>query len=425
MKDIILVTIDCWRDDALGSMPKLSDSIVDRESSSLVCASAATHGAFAAILSSQYYPEAYTDSGEVREDITPLPEVLSDEGFATGGFVASNPYVGRWSEYFDEWWNDGMNSAELGENEEVKVEDRTMIDEVRSLVELTPPVSAEEILSRADEWWERQSSPRFLWVHLMEPHEPFLPGFDRGREAGLLKSYASLIINAKFKDLDEESFRDDVPTWAREQLRELYYRSNEQLDSVLGPWIEEREDEATIVVTGDHGEEFDHGVLRHARLYDEVVRVPIVTTESLGELSEGGLGRQIDLGPTLLAELDVSTPDGWEGEVFSESMPPQLIINSAPQLGRDWVGIRSEEWKIIRPYDWERGKMESEAYNLASDPAEVDPLDESEAPDSLSEALDEFVDRPDVGAHLEENGDLETGLNSDVEGRLKELGYVE
>lgn len=108
-------------------------------------------------------------------------------------------------------------------------------------------------------------------------------------------------------------------------------------------------------MTGDHGNEFDHGMLGHARLYDETIRVPFLINQPLGTLGEGEYIRQHDIGPTILDWLDIGCPDQWEGEPAKPEMGSQLMMNSAPQIEQSWIGIRSETWKLIYPYDWEQG----------------------------------------------------------------------
>lgn len=411
MEDIILVTVDCWRNDAPDVMPQFEAMTESWNAGSVVCAAAATNGVFPAIFASQFYPDLYQRDGTIPDDAESIATVLSEQGYSTGGFVASNPFVGKWSEHFDEWWNDGMSAS--GTEDEWNY---TLFDNLKHLASLSPRTPAEDVLSRADDWWEQTASPRFLWVHLMEPHGPYFPGFDLGREVGLFRSYVSVTGSSKLGQ--------DRPAWMDEQLKRLHYQCNKRLDRVLTPWLKSHED-ATIVLTGDHGEEFDHGVLKHARLYDETVRVPLASNELFGSLGDKQLVRQLDLAPSLLAELGIGVPSSWEGTESTGEMQPQEMINSSPELERDWVGIRSESWKIIRPYDWDDGPQQSEAYHVESDPDEQESKPESAAPKELRDQLDEFVKRPVIAQELSSTDELQTGFNSEVEGRLKELGYIE
>jgi len=413
VNDIILVTVDSWRYDAPNAMPRFSEMTDEWNSGYLICVASATNGAFPAILSSQFYPELYQNNGSVPEDTASLPTLLSDRGYSTGGFVASNPSLGKWSEHFDAWWNDGMSATGFDSN--LAKRDLTVPGKLARLLALRPRIPAEDVLSRADEWWTRTDSPRFLWVHLMEPHEPYVPGFNLGREVGLFRSYASTVGHAKL--------RQNVPAWMKQHLKRLHYQTYVRLDRVLTPWLKAHDD-ATIVLTGDHGEEFDHGLIKHARLYDETVRVPLVSNDLFNSLSEEELVRQLDLAPSIVSELDISVPDTWEGTPSTDTPQPQEMINSSPEFERSWVGVRSKSWKIMFTYDWSDGFRGSETYNIEADPEESDPKSVLAAPSSLRERLSEFIDRPAISKKISSESELKTGINSEVEGRLKRLGYM-
>ena len=188
------------------------------------------------------------------------------------------------------------------------------------------------------------------------------------------------------------NYRGNLPDWVQEQLRELYWNSLRKLDTTLARWIAARESEATILMTGDHGEEFDHGLLTHSRLYDETIKIPFLVSRPLGTLMEGNITRQLDIAPTIADALDISQPKEWEGIPARNPMPPQPMIGSLSQHDRFWLGIRSERWKGIKRFKRGEGFEETEVYDLNDDPDEVNPLHESEFPKKLAEALDSFIE---------------------------------
>jgi arylsulfatase A-like enzyme len=256
----------------------------------------------------------------------------------------------------------------------------------------------------------------------MEPHSPYLPGLQRGVRAGLLKSYASLLADAKHPD--RMNYRDNVPEWIQRHLRTLYEETVRKLDSTLSDWVAAHEDDATILMTGDHGEEFDHGLLTHSRLYDETVKVPLLTNRKIGSLTVGSSTRQIDLSPTLIDTLDLSQPSEWEGTPAEDTMPPQPMIGSLSRHDRFWLGVRSERWKYIKNYQREIGVTETEAYDVLDDPNETESLAESELPNELPELLNSFMQRPSIQDEISQNRGFVGDVDSTVEARLKELGYT-
>jgi|GEM_PF-269174 len=141
--------------------------------------------------------------------------------------------------------------------------------------------------------------PLFLWVHLFEPHEPYI----------------------KHPDHD---FGGDLPS-------DLYDSEVAAADGVVGAIVaavHKRNDNAVFIVSADHGEEFgDHGGRYHGTTaYEEQVRVPLVIA---GPKIAPGVRRApvqtIDLLPTVLAALDIPRPARVRGrdlgEVIAENKP--------------------------------------------------------------------------------------------------------
>lgn len=314
-------------------------------------------------------------------------------------------FLGKWSHEFDAFWNDGMTAEGVDSNRQ----EYTVLDKIQSLLRLQPRVSAGEVLSRAAEWWEDTTGPRFCWVHLMEPHGPYYPGLRRGVSNGLLRSYLSIVGYSRR--------REDVPEWMRRHLRRLHFLCVERLDTVLAPWLSSFDD-PMIVITGDHGEEFDHGAYGHSRLYDETVRVPVYATEEQ-VVDDGESIRQLDLPARLCRALDVPRPDRWTGDADIDE-PAQCMLSQAGGRERIYAGVRTTSEKLIHTYDWEGSLLETEAYDLDADPEEQDPV--ANVSDRLQTRLKEFRSREDVEEVL--GTGKRTGLDDEIEDRLADLGYV-
>jgi arylsulfatase A-like enzyme len=127
-----------------------------------------------------------------------------------------------------------------------------------------------------------KDKPLFLWVHLFEPHEPYVlhPEHSFGGE-GSIEAYDSEIATAD----DEIGMIVDA--------------------------VEKRRPGAIVIVSADHGEEFgDHGGRYHGTtVYEEQVRVPlIVVAPGVPKSVVSTPVQTIDLLPTTLAALDVPQP---------------------------------------------------------------------------------------------------------------------
>ena len=127
-----------------------------------------------------------------------------------------------------------------------------------------------------------KDKPLFLWVHLFEPHEPYVlhPEHSFGGE-GSIEAYDSEIATA-----------------------------DDEVGKIVDA-VEKRRPGAIVVVSADHGEEFgDHGGRYHGTtVYEEQVRVPLVVVAPGVPPSVISMPVQtIDLLPTTLAALDVPQP---------------------------------------------------------------------------------------------------------------------
>lgn len=393
-QDIILVTIDCWRYDAVQRMRNLL-SLTDRYvRTEAICQSAATNGVFPAILSSMYYPYAYKGciyptlkcSGRLRSDIHPLPQVLSENGYSTGAVIASNPWLNKWANYFDYFWNDGLS----GVSTDVVRFGSPLLREIKRVyrfILLRNWVTASELARRAKDWYVKQKQPRFLWMHLMEPHLPFFPGLKKGLAEGFLKSHR---VNVQFARNPGNCSKEVLHT-----IQNLYWKSIEKLDEQISEIFEFFDEDATVLIMADHGEEFFHGVYGHARLYDECVRVPLLIKWTLPnslELPKKAL-RQIDLPPTVLQGLKLPIPNNWQGRVIQEKpFLPSPMINHAPRLERTYIGIRTEGRKLIRTFDSTNGEeIGRELYNLEEDREEKNDIYNNVDAEDLAKYLEEFL----------------------------------
>lgn len=416
-EDIVLITIDCWRHDALPQMDRTSKLASQWNSGSCITASPHTPGAFPAIFASTYFPDLYVENRKIPSDTMSLPRILSDEGYATGGFIGSNTMLDAWSDHFDEFWNDGFRANGVDQSRR-KSSDSTASKLIEH-IKLSPKVTARDAFTRAEDWWNQQSSPRFLWVHLMEPHIPFLPGIKRGLRVGPLRTYLSLFLRSKHSD--NVNHNGEFPDWAIRHLKALHYECAKKIDSQIVNFINSVGTNNKIIITGDHGEEYDHGLLTHARLYDETIRVPFITNTDV--LPNSGYIRQQDIAPSILDSLDIQWPDQWEGKPAVSPMPIQKMIGSLNRYDKPfWLGVRSEQWKIIQRYSINAGFSDPEVYHLEDDPRELNNLKYSEASTELKKEIEEFREQSDIDNIIEGFvGDPEP----DMEDRLRHLGYIE
>lgn len=409
-QDIILVTIDALRYDSPPLMPNTKEYFGSEGQTEAITSGAATNWVFPGILSGSYYTNAYNDSGTLRDQLTTLPDVLGEQGYATGAFLGYNPYLYKWQNRFDEFWNGGIsNDTEDWYSNPLK----KWLNRGYRTVLLKKRVPGRDVIKRAQTWYHNQSKPRFLWVHLMEPHKPYYPGLKAGNEIGLLPVYRSII--------NLQRLGDNVSNRDVDIQRNLYRKCVSVADKLISDLLNSLEDDNTVMVLGDHGEEFDHGHLGHERLYDECVRVPLFFKNFSGLIQSGDV-RQIDIPATLLRDRSIDVPDSWDGQrVTPLEDNPALMLTPEPSAELFHAGIRTDSKKLIYTFDRDTGqKQRTEYYNLSNDPTEHHNLSQQTENRHLESSLSEFITTHEHALSM----NAETGVNSaTVEERLQNLGY--
>lgn len=217
---VVLVTVDCLRSDHVGFMgyerpttPFLdslaTESVVFRQA---IVAGAPTYYSIPGILTSRYPLALGRDVLGLGPDEPTLATVLEDFGYATGAFVAGNPYIARRFGYdrgFDVFRDFLEEDAALASGESVQRRNGgwasrlnrkfqkirpalgpagSVYDELYfrycqrvapvpdSLDALRRFPAADVVVDEALSWLDTVGdSPFFLWLHLMDPHAPYYP----------------------------------------------------------------------------------------------------------------------------------------------------------------------------------------------------------------------------------------------------------
>jgi arylsulfatase A-like enzyme len=248
-----------------------------------------------------------------------------------------------------------------------------------------------------DSAWSRDGDrPALLYLQYIDPHapydpaEPFRSRFARGdRDASVANE--KLLANRWFL-LD----RDEV-----DLLQSLYDAEVASVDAQLRLLFDELQkrgflDDAIVVVTADHGEEFwEHGNLSHGiALYEESVRVPLI----IAAPGQQG-GRRVDeavslldVAPTLLSLLGLPADVHFEGRSLAEKYWPRRTFASlwrrltTAATGEEGVLLELEPTSDTMDAREHRAALRrgaqklllrtngfSELYDLGADPGETAP----------------------------------------------------
>jgi arylsulfatase A-like enzyme len=269
-----------------------------------------TKASFGSIFSGMY-PEchtAVTKTASLPPDVETVAELLQAGGYYTQGF-ANNPNIAALFGYDQGFVNyvDLKKSLHFAASPSasnlalydvlIKVRE-TVKDHLKRPIVVTDyyqpaPVVKDEALGFLDRTERPADTPFFLFTHFMDPHDPFMEPDTR------VGGYGRKRLG---NDIDPELYLD--------KMRRAYIGEIEYLDKSLGELfvgLKERGlyDNALIVITADHGEEFhEHGGWWHGQtLYDEQTHIPYIVklpgNARAGEVNTH-LARNLDLAPTFL-----------------------------------------------------------------------------------------------------------------------------
>lgn len=293
--------------------------------------------------------------------------------------------------------------------------------------------------------------PLFLFLHYLDAHsdwavnsENLLPYYappELLQELGIdqkdprfcvgERCASDFLITASREGLELEEER-------LEMLRALYRKGVEYLDADLGALFAGLEargrwNDAWVVVTSDHGEEFrEHGDLLHHQPYAENLAVPLIVKlpgSKFGGSRRRGLAESVDLLPTLLEAAGLPRPEILQGESLL-----RLIENDRPvrphALGRNkhrrlLYAFRSQELSLV--HDFETGV--SELYDRVADPEERHDL-AAERPEDVAALLAQ-LERAIEGNKLmaevlaRDPSAGEEILTEEEKEKLRALGYLQ
>jgi len=462
--NVVLVTIDSLRQDALGGEDSASPVLDDLAAAGVTFENAKAQGnwtpfSFPSIHGSR---PVFDEGPDIGVASTPtLAEQLSDAGVSTGGFNAANGFLTDHWGYdrgFDEFEPFVDGSGFLARHPTIQGWVQLGTSPFRRAASVLgggdddrPVADASRMGELEDHATEflKANDGFFLWVHYMDTHTPYVPAPRHLREVsdthfGLFGMLWSHFRTGMGWDVDERTLGT---------LRTLYDGTVRQVDASVGRLLETLEtegvaDETAIVVAGDHGEEFlDHGHLSHyPKLYRELIDVPLFVTHPDGDA--GAVHEPVGLDvipPTVCDLLDVDPAEAWAGESVAPALDGEDIEGRGPIIsvavrgdsvttqpiprhredGELLVSARDARWTYIE----HTASGHRELYDRRSDPEErrdlcAEATDEAAPPpvlDRLSGAVSDHVDRLDSAPEDGQRG--QGGESDEITARLKALGY--
>jgi arylsulfatase A-like enzyme len=349
-----------------------------------------------------------TSAGFLPDLLLTWAELAHAAGISTVGFSA-NPLVGRAS-----------NLSQGFESFDVLAWDPSTED--------WHP--AADVNHRFLGWLGQHREWRFVaYLQYMEPHDPYDPpaAFRPPAPPGLRPALARGRIAKLAKAIDSRGAAG-LSAAEIDYVRQLYDGEIRTWDDALATLLRGLEsagvlDSTIVVVTADHGEEFqEHGRLRHgSQLYEESIRVPlIITGPGVPAGRRADMAQSIDLLPTIAGLLALTPPPGLPGRDLLATREGRdavaetgMGIDPAGGL-TDVIALRTPRWKLIRTP--EIGAVE--VYDLTRDPGERANHAAGPAASVLGEQLDRW-------AAAAPEAPRANGGDPTLRAKLRQLGYVE
>jgi arylsulfatase A-like enzyme/Tfp pilus assembly protein PilF len=398
--NVLLVTIDTLRADhvgAYGNRLGLTPTLDRLASEGLRFERAYAHvpltlPSHTTIMTGTYpITNGVRDNGSFRFDgkRPTLAGVLKAAGYHTGAFVGAFPVDARFglNAGFDVY-DDKYGSRPAGG--ELSVLERP----------------AEQVLASAYAWiaagapssgQPQASSPWFAWVHLYDPHDPYVP------PEPFKSRFASDLYSG------EIAYADSALGGALERLQKLGALTH-----------------TIVAVASDHGESLgEHGERTHGLFaYEATIRVPLLiwAPPRIRAAVVSSTARLVDVMPTLLDLVGLDPPQPMDGRSlrplaaangttedpgsYFEALNANLTRNWAPLTGLVRNGLKLIDLPV------------PELYDVAADPAEHQNV---------------YARRQDLAAPLERQLDALTShaatpaagpVDSETQQRLRSLGYV-
>lgn len=392
--NIVFIAVDTLRADylraynasALAATPHIdalaADSVLFEKA---FAQSSWTKASFGTIFSGMY-PEGHTATGKASalpDSVTTFAETLESGGYYTKGY-SNNPNIVSAFNY-DQGFVDYVDlRPSLYFGAQPSCEKLVIYDILRKVVQKGNALlggrititdfyqPAETITDTGLEWIDGPerpaNAPFMLFLHYMDPHDPFRDPERPG------KGYA----RAQMPNPD--------PSMADAFIRSYIYEI-EYLDEHLGRLVAGLKgrglyDDTLILFTSDHGEEFcEHGGFWHGlSLFEEQIAIPLMMKlpgNHNGGKRNPGLARHLDIAPTIAAFAGLQ-PDGqWRGiNLFNERLEPANAETTFVYAHLDFEGIvlravRDMEYKFIEANEGNKRNFPSAAlYDLVTDPGE-------------------------------------------------------
>jgi len=220
----------------------------------------------------------YANLDKKSNEITTLPEILTENDFKTGAFI-TNPVIGDANLIF---FKDGFQDFNYINTSAIK----NKLPDIK--VFNNDPKNAKEVTNKGGKWLKENKNKRFfLWLHYTTPHMPYNPSkvylckIDKNCDAEIyqkLLSDLSTTENGVLKSCTADEVSPEIINASKNLYDAEILSVNEQIGKILEEVERLRLSENTVIVFyADHGEGFEKNIFSHGdSLYNSGVRIPLI-----------------------------------------------------------------------------------------------------------------------------------------------------
>jgi arylsulfatase A-like enzyme len=287
------------------------------------------------------------------------------------------------------------------------------------------------LISKALAWLDAaprtaEKAPFFLYLHIMEPHTPYLCPAAAGDDCRATAERLNHLLTLAMWTFTESE---------RALIRELYDADVRRTDAALAglySGLDERGllENTWLILTSDHGEMLgEHDLWMHGHaLYEETLRVPLLIRSPSGRGATANAPVSlVDIAPTVLDLAGIRASAQFKGRSLRPALEARpmrslpivaelLPVRDEPdRRQRHLLSVTHDETKLVLGID---GTLER--FDLSMDPSEEAPLpaEASEIEALLSEVGVAF-------RHVEALSESGPEPTPEMIEQLKALGYLQ
>ncbi len=243
--------------------------------------------------------------------------------------------------------------------------------------------------------------PFFAWIHIMPPHQPYLPpepylGMfeDINKEKYENQSVAFETISEALEKYNHFT-KDVLPivNSLRARYDEFIMYCDKQFEELIANLSKKNlMKNSVIIVSSDHGESFEHDYIKHGgpHLYEQLTNIPLLIKE-VGQTKGRVINEvvsQIDISATILELADLDIPSWIEGRSLvpllqGDQLPPVLSYSMTFERNRSLhpitkgsIAVWEGDYKLI--YYLDNNDKQYLLFNLKSDIDELENLIDKE-----------------------------------------------